>query len=638
MRYYKQIDGLRAIAIFSVLVFHFLPFLNVDFRYFNGYLGVDLFFVISGFLLGSNIYSKSIKNEFSFVEFYHRRIKRILPATLYVLLISSIVAYFLFIDYDLKQFFKSLFASLGFVANIYFWLSGGYFGDDNALKPLLHFWSLGVEEQFYIFLPIFLFLLIKYIKNAIVLVGILAFVTLCSFALNVYLNIIGGQNPAFFMFPTRVWEFGFGVIVGIISANNMYVFKNTNQLKLIYYAVLIALLLSFFAPSLHWLPNAFFVCFFASLFLFINHQHSYKTPLTNSAFVYVGAISFSLYLIHWPLLVFAKYYFVNGVSAYILAIIAISTFVLSALSYKYIETYYRFKISTKSMYLHFIVLILFIFAIFALYLKSTNQTSHNLSSAYASALQSNFRCDVDSYRVFGASRVCVLNDNQTNIQEASFVLWGNSHAQMYAPLFIDRLHKSNINGILLPLNGCLPTTNVNYSKKCLQLAQTNYNALDSLKGAKTIVIGMTYYGKLIDANGNRVDKLALGRDLIKLIKHFRNKGIRVYLMSPLSIPDKNIASYVSRAVKFDFINKDKLQDVLKTKRKLYDIQYKELNDLLKNKLQDNYIQTYKAFCDEDYCYFGDEIGSYFSDSNHLSSYGVKKLSNIFLQLKIDDNQ
>ncbi len=638
MKYYKQIDGLRAIAILSVLVFHFLPFLNIDFRYFKGYLGVDLFFVISGFLLGSAIYTQSIKNEFSFVEFYHRRIKRILPASLYVLLISSIVAYFLFIDYDLKQFFKSEFASLVFVANIYFWLSGGYFGDDNALKPLLHFWSLGVEEQFYIFLPIFLFLLIKYIKNIKLFIAILSFIIICSFLLNVYLNFIGGQNLSFFMFPPRAWEFGFGILAGIISVNGIYTLKNTIGLKLIYYAILIALLLSFFAPLPNPLPNAFFVCLFAGLFLFINHQHSFKAPLTNRAFVYVGAISFSLYLIHWPLLVFVKYYFVNGVNAYILAIIAISTFVLSVLSYKYIESFYRFKLSAKTMYLHFIVLILFIVAVFALYLKDTNQTSHNLSSIYASALQSNFRCDVDSYRVFGASRVCVLNSNNSDIQKASFVLWGNSHAQMYAPLFIDKLQKSNTNGILLPLNNCLPTIKVNYSKKCLHLAKTNYDALNKLKNIKTIIIGMTYYGELIDKNGNRANKKDLAQDLIKTIKYFENKNIKVYLISPLAAPNTNLASYISRAVKFEFINKDELDKLLKADIRVFDNKFNDLNNIFKDKLQNRYIQAYRAFCDEKYCYFGDKRGSYFSDSNHLSKYGVKKLSNIFLQLKIDDNQ
>ena len=164
MNYRAEIDGLRAIAVLSVLIFHFFPTtLNLGF---NGFLGVDIFFVISGFLISKYIYRGLETNSFSFKQFYWRRIKRILPAALFTLILTSCVGIFLLTPYDLDSYFKSLLAALVFIPNIYFWRTGGYFGDLDSLKPLLHYWSLGIEEQFYLFFPITLFIIYKLIgKN-----------------------------------------------------------------------------------------------------------------------------------------------------------------------------------------------------------------------------------------------------------------------------------------------------------------------------------------------------------------------------------------------------------------------------------------------------------------------------------------
>ena len=150
----SDIDTLRGISVISVIIFH------IDSLIFpNGYLGVDLFFVISGYVITKSIL-KSLKNKtFSFSRFYLKRARRILPALLFVLLISLIVAIIILLTADLKRFSESLISSLGFVSNFYFWLTGGYFSTNDQLKPLLHLWSLSVEEQFYLFFPIFFYFL-----------------------------------------------------------------------------------------------------------------------------------------------------------------------------------------------------------------------------------------------------------------------------------------------------------------------------------------------------------------------------------------------------------------------------------------------------------------------------------------------
>ena len=157
MQYRADIDGLRAIAVLSVVVFHFIASALP-----NGFLGVDIFFVISGFLITSIIHKSCLEKKFSLKEFYIRRIKRLFPAFICVLASSSVVAYILFLPSELLPFSKSSLAALGFISNIFFYSETGYFDAHSQLKPLLHTWSLAVEEQFYIVFPLLFMALHKW--------------------------------------------------------------------------------------------------------------------------------------------------------------------------------------------------------------------------------------------------------------------------------------------------------------------------------------------------------------------------------------------------------------------------------------------------------------------------------------------
>ena len=213
--YRQEIDSLRALAVIGVIIFHYFPKLLP-----GGYLGVDLFFVISGYVISYQIY-KNLKNKkFNLKVFYIKRVKRILPPTFFVLLICSFASLYLFTISDLVQYSKSLFFSLSFSSNIFFWMTGGYFSSSDELKPLLHLWSLSVEEQFYIFFPITFLFLIKLFKNINLLFFVVFFITLLSYFLNYYIIQLGGTNPAFFLLPTRIWNFGFGILAMIYYVNN----------------------------------------------------------------------------------------------------------------------------------------------------------------------------------------------------------------------------------------------------------------------------------------------------------------------------------------------------------------------------------------------------------------------------------
>ena len=188
-----------------------------------GYLGVDLFFIISGYVITLSIKKKLEKNKFSFLSFYLKRIKRILPAALIVLITVTFFSTIILLASDLERFSQSLLTTLGFFANIYFWITGGYFGVNDELKPLLHMWSLSVEEQFYFLFPLVLFVIIKYFKNITIRLILIFIIITISYLLNVYLLLRGNSDPAFFLLPTRVWQFGLGTILAflpLVSFNN----------------------------------------------------------------------------------------------------------------------------------------------------------------------------------------------------------------------------------------------------------------------------------------------------------------------------------------------------------------------------------------------------------------------------------
>jgi peptidoglycan/LPS O-acetylase OafA/YrhL len=202
MRYRAEIDGLRAVAVFPVILFH------AGFEHFNGgFVGVDVFFVISGYLITTIILAEKEQGTFSLVNFYERRARRILPALFLVMFVSLPFAWLWLLPSDMKDFSQSLVAVSTFTSNILFWHETGYWGAANELKPLLHTWSLSVEEQYYILFPLFLILMWRFRRRWI----------FSSFVVIAAISLIVSQwgaynNPSanFFLLPTRGWELAIG--------------------------------------------------------------------------------------------------------------------------------------------------------------------------------------------------------------------------------------------------------------------------------------------------------------------------------------------------------------------------------------------------------------------------------------------
>ncbi len=335
-KYRADIDGLRAIAVLSVVGFHAFP----DWI-FGGFIGVDIFFVISGFLISGIIFGNLEHSSFSYIEFYVRRIKRIFPALILVLVLSFAFGWYVLLPDEFQQLVKHVASGTGFISNFILWYESGYFDNSADTKPLLHLWSLAIEEQFYIFWPLLLGLVWKHKWNFLTLTVSIAVI---SFALNIY--TVNNNPIADFYSPlSRFWELMIGGILAYLTLHKpQHLPQRPNwqsAIGLLLIAVGILLINKERAFPGYWalIPGVgAFLIISAGSGAWLN-----RNLLGNRLIVGIGLISYPLYLWHWPLLVFSK--IVVGRNLHVLeriAIIAVSIG-LAYLTYRLLENPIRKK-------------------------------------------------------------------------------------------------------------------------------------------------------------------------------------------------------------------------------------------------------------------------------------------------------
>lgn len=290
--YRSDIDGLRAVAVLGVLVYHYgatwLP---------GGFTGVDVFFVISGFLITSILRREILAGEFSLLGFYDRRLRRIAPALFAVLLVSLVAGWFLLIPGDYADMAKSAAYSAGGLGNLYFFWNTGYFDQAADLQPMLHMWSLGVEEQFYFVWPPLLFLLMTRLSSQRVVVGVLAIGLAVAFAFAVW-DVSVHPKAAFYLPHARAWELALGAILAFLPRIGNRLLSEVMVaagLALIAWSYLVITSKDPF-PGL----NAAYACIGAALVIWPKSPTFFAGPLSLRPMVWVGLISYSLYLWHWP--------------------------------------------------------------------------------------------------------------------------------------------------------------------------------------------------------------------------------------------------------------------------------------------------------------------------------------------------
>ena len=343
MNYRAEIDGLRALAVLPVILFH------AGFELFKGgFVGVDVFFVISGYLITTIIISEIAEGKFSIINFYERRARRILPALFFVMLVCLPFAWFWLIPNDLKDFGQSLVAVSTFSSNILFWKVSGYFDTAAELYPLLHTWSIAVEEQYYILFPIFLILTWRLgIKWILVILSIV-------FVISLGVAHWGAFNkpiPTFYLLPTRGWELLIGVFIAFYLKHNSYLKSHSiNQtLSLIGSGMIIYSIFAFDEstpfPSLFTLVPTVGT---GLLILSAVPNTIVNTLLSFSPIVGVGLISYSAYLWHLPMLVFVRHRLLGELSDLLLIVLCFASLVMAYISWRWIEKPFRDKKKTTS--------------------------------------------------------------------------------------------------------------------------------------------------------------------------------------------------------------------------------------------------------------------------------------------------
>ena len=459
MKYRAEIDGLRALAVLPVILFH------AGFEWFSGgFVGVDVFFVISGYLITTIIITEMAEGKFSIVNFYERRARRILPALFFVMLACLPFAWLWLNPNDLRDFGISLFAVSTFSSNILFFMEGGYFGTAAELKPLLHTWSLAIEEQYYILFPIFLMLTWRLgIKWILILLSIAFFASLGYAQLHVY----NSPSAIFFFTGTRGWELLVGVFAAFYLKFNTHLKSHfVNQsLSLLGFGMIVYSIVEFDEttpfPSLYALvptigTGLLILCAVPKTFI---HK-----LLSRKFIVGMGLISYSAYLWHQPLLAFARHRIFGELSELILIALCLTSLVMALFSWRYVERPFRNKdqIDRRSIFI-FSGCLPIIFVILGLSIDHKGGFSGRFPSEVQSYLTMdfdglnalNFECHLlgDEYIlkncVFGAQSI-----------SPDFALIGDSHAgsihHQMAPVFSE-LDKSFL---LYAKGGCPPSLGI----------------------------------------------------------------------------------------------------------------------------------------------------------------------------------
>lgn len=536
-RYRPDIDGLRSLAIIPVVLFHAsIPGLS------GGYVGVDVFFVISGYLITSILAREIAENRYSLASFYERRARRIFPALLAVFAFTLLASPLFLLPSELSRLPGQALASLFFVGNIAFWRGSGYFAADAETNPLLHMWSLGVEEQFYIFCPLFIFFLIRYLHRHLQLALMVA--AGASLALCVWMTPFK-PSAAFYLLPTRAWELLAGSLlataplswgIGESKRGGIRSALATIGFAMIAFAVLC------FDSDTQFPGYAAIVPVLGTSLLIACAPGTYVGAMLSSRIlVSIGLVSYSLYLWHWPITVFARDMGALDSPVGKLAVVAIS-FALAYLSWKFIETPTRSRSNFSGKWLAFTSL----FGSLAIVLIAVGlHYSNGWPSRYSSEVNSYdaSRKDVSPLRekchrdrgLPNPEKSCVIGG-----ENARVAVWGDSHGVELAYAIAE----SGVPVRQLTYSACQPALGREAPPSvpdCARHNQEVYAHLIATPDIDTVVLVGFYKDSLRESDG-------LLSQMASTAKALSAQGKRVIAVGPTPYVDThtNIPTHLAR--------------------------------------------------------------------------------------------
>ncbi len=479
MDYRREIDGLRALAVLPVILFH------AGFETFSGgFVGVDVFFVISGYLITTIILAELEQGKFSIVNFYERRARRILPALFLVMLVCIPIAWFWLSPGEMKDFSQSLVAVTVFASNVLFWRESGYFDPAAELKPLLHTWSLAVEEQYYVLFPLFLMLFWKLGKRWIlVTLGIVFIASLAVAQWGSYAK----PAAAFFLLPTRGWEMLIGAFAAfyLSQANRKEFGIGLSEVAgwlgvaLIMYAVFAYSKTTPFPGFYALVPTIGTVL----IILFATQQTRVGKFVGNKAFVGVGLISYSAYLWHQPLFAFARHRSLSEPSILLFLFLFIGNLLIAYLSWRFVESYFRNKLIIGRLTVFISIFFMTLgFLVLGLYGHFSEGYKNRFGSEYDPFVFAESDKNPRQSECLFSTEVYPNPENYCVLGRGKVVglMLGDSHADALAHPLSDALSRNNLALKSVTYSGCPPITDVYRADhkdqhKCYEINNQSYS-------------------------------------------------------------------------------------------------------------------------------------------------------------------
>ena len=637
--YRPEIDGLRAVAVLPVILFH------AGTRFFSGgYVGVDVFFVISGYLITSIILNEMEQRRFSVSRFYERRARRILPGLFFVTLCCLPFAWMWSLPDELRRFGQGLMAISTFSSNIYFWRTTDYFAPAVENQPLLHTWSLAVEEQYYLLFPLFLMFCFRFGRKT--LFWLIATIAVSSILFSEW----GWRNSSianFYLLPSRAWELLAGSLLALIPASTSVALRQKGWLSEI--GALSGLCLIIFAilrfdastpfPSLYTIvPVAGAVLIIS----FVNVSTVTGAILASRPFVGLGLISYSAYLWHQPVFAFARMNGFKNDSRIIKALLVLTILLLAWLSWRFIEDYFRRpRLRQKTIFLlsslSLTVLLAIGFAIHANagfpsrflsiyknYPEDDRQFTQDLLR-WENKENDNRFCK--NAKPSGGLAVCEVG--LTNKPTVDVIVWGDSLAGALAYGMNTELLARGKKGLFLISDACPPIKNLSRPGVRDCNAQTHEKALNIISSAETVKT-VLLLGNIEGGSKNSDCRLsgqkptwAAAKESISEVSHYFDKigKTLIVVQQGPSFPEDAYSFYLRERLRGQ-------NNQLSVKRSDYEQFTKNLSSLIEVTA---YLDTTDFFCDESNCSATHNGKLFIYDNAHYTFAGSVALAKFILE-------
>jgi peptidoglycan/LPS O-acetylase OafA/YrhL len=642
IKYRPEIDGLRALAVLPVVLFH------AGFQSFSGgFVGVDVFFVISGYLITSLILADVAKGGFSFARFYERRARRILPALFLVIICTIPFVWFLYLPADMKDFTESVAAIPLFLSNFVFESQSGYFERATDIKPLIHTWSLAVEEQFYLFFPILLLLILRFHKSkGFMLILLLSILSLALAEWGVH----NAPTDAYFLLPTRIWE----MLLGSLMA--MYLIDRDNRrISDIACAIgIVMILVSVFYydqttpfPGLTALLPTVGTCLFI---LYAGPKTVTYALFSNRFIVLLGLISYSLYLWHQPIFAIVKYQSHDELSIAVRIAMITASIILAFVSWKYIEAPWRnpSKTSKKSVVIWGVGVSCFFLAFGIIgTVKDGDLGRFNQQTLAIANPVSGVGCPTRKI----ADGMCLIGATD---QTASIVVIGDSHVGALTKSLDQSFRKVGVSAHLYTAGWCPPFADVNVSndndQKCANIRGTAIQDALNDENIKTVILHAewanyttgTRWGRrserfISDAFSNTLNiaenQQVFERGLARTITLLNDAGKHVVIVK--SVPEYNVnvpnhlATHFAKTGVLDQAN-------IRVSKVEYNHRNAGVKAAFASVVQTDvvsFVDPYPLFCPSDQCQMFDKSHQVlYTDGNHLSLIGGNSLSKLIVDV------